>query len=234
MTAGPPRLTGWRGSVAGVHLAVSLAAGVLVGAIVAPVLGSLEAGLLAWIAMATVFLAWTWASIWPLGVHDTAWLALRQDGSRSLRDLALLAISIGTLGTVVVVIFRAHHGAPLRTALGVAAIAASWLVLNTIFTLRYARLFYTEPRGGLDFNQDDAPTFRDFAYVAFTIGMTFQVSGTTRHKADRTEFEAEDAESYAEFSIDLAYSAIEEAEYAVLEAVLAREDAAEAAQKVGP
>jgi len=178
MTAAPPRLTGWRGSVAGVHLAVSLAVGVLVGAIVAPVLGSLEAGLLAWIAMATVFLAWTWASIWPLGVHDTAWLALRQDGSRSLRDLALLAISIGTLGTVVVVIFRAHHGPPLRTALGVAAIAASWLVLNTIFTLRHARLFYTEPRGGLDFNQDEAPTFRDFAYVAFTIGMTFQVSDT--------------------------------------------------------
>ena len=87
-------------------------------------------------------------------------------------------ISIGTLVTVVVVIFRVHENPPQRTALGVAAIAASWLVVHTIFTLRYAWLYYTEPRGGVDFDQDDDPTFRDFAYVAFTIGMTFQVSDT--------------------------------------------------------
>jgi hypothetical protein len=52
----------------------------------------------------------------------------------------------------------------------------------------------------------------------------------TRHAADRAESDAED---YAAFSIDLAYSAIGEAEYAVLDAVLAREDAVAAAQKVG-
>lgn len=170
--------------MAGVHLAVSLAAGVLAGVVLTPVLGGLDAGLLAWLTTAAVFLAWTWASIWPLGDDDTAWHALRQDGSRTTRDPALLAISIGTLVTVVVVIFRAHHSPAHRTALGVAAIAASWLVLNTIFTLRYARLFYSEPRGGLDFNQDGQPTFRDFAYVAFTIGMTFQVSDTALRKTE--------------------------------------------------
>jgi hypothetical protein len=53
-----------------------------------------------------------------------------------------------------------------------------------------------------------------------------------RHAADRTESDAEDAESYAAYSIDLAYSAIEEAEYAVLDAVLARHDADEAARGV--
>jgi uncharacterized membrane protein len=31
----------------------------------------------------------------------------------------------------------------------------------------------------VDFNEDDAPDYRDFAYLAFTIGMTFQVSDTT-------------------------------------------------------
>jgi hypothetical protein len=55
-----------------------------------------------------------------------------------------------------------------------------------------------------------------------------------QHAADRTESDAEDAESYAAYSIDLAYSAIEEAEYAVLEAVLARADADEAAPAVAP
>jgi uncharacterized membrane protein len=182
MSAAPPRLTGWRGATAGLHLVVSLAAGGIAGAAVAPLLRVTDACLVASVVAATVFLVWTWASIWPLDARDTAWHALREDPSRQLRDLTLLAISLGTLVTVVVVIFRAHQNPPQRTALGVAAIAASWLVLNTIFTLRYTRLYYTEPLGGVDFNQDDDPTFRDFGYLAFTIGMTFQVSDTALRK----------------------------------------------------
>ena len=56
----------------------------------------------------------------------------------------------------------------------------SWAAVHTVFTLRYAQLFY---RGGgngsgIDFNEDDPPDYRDFAYLALTIGMTFQVSDT--------------------------------------------------------
>jgi uncharacterized membrane protein len=114
--------------------------------------------------------------------EDTAWIAVRADGSRPVRDLALIALSAGTLAAVALVIFRAHENPPTRIALGVGCIAASWLVLNTVYTLRYARLYYTDPRGGVDFNQEDEPTFADFAYLAFTIGMTFQVSDTSLQK----------------------------------------------------
>jgi uncharacterized membrane protein len=174
----PPRLTGWRSAPAGMNLMVSLVSGGIAGALAVQPFGLLTAGLLGWVLTAAVFLASTWVATWRLDAADTAWLALRDDASRLLRDLTLIVISIGTLITVVVVIFRAHENPPLQTALGVAAIAASWLVVNAIFTLRYARLYYTEPRGGVDFGQDVDPTFRDFAYVAFTIGMTFQVSDT--------------------------------------------------------
>jgi uncharacterized membrane protein len=47
-----------------------------------------------------------------------------------------------------------------------------------VFTLRYAHEYYTEPVGGIDFKTDEPPDYQDFAYVAFTIGMTFQVSDT--------------------------------------------------------
>jgi uncharacterized membrane protein len=174
----------WRTSAAGLHLVVSLTAGALAGALAGPSLGGETAGLLAWVVAAAVFLLWTWASIWSLDARDTAWFAAREDASRPVRDVAMLSISIGALVTVVVVIFRVHENPPERTALAVTAIAASWLVMNTIFTLRYARLYYAQPRGGVDFNQDDDPTFRDFAYVAFTIGMTFQVSDTTLSKTE--------------------------------------------------
>jgi len=39
-------------------------------------------------------------------------------------------------------------------------------------------LYYTGPDGGVSFNQSEAPRYADFAYLAFTIGMTFQVSDT--------------------------------------------------------
>ena len=37
---------------------------------------------------------------------------------------------------------------------------------------------YTAPVGGIDFKTDEQPDYQDFAYVAFTLGMTFQVSDT--------------------------------------------------------
>src|SRR3954451_7946069 len=174
---------GWRSAPAGVHLLVSLVAGGVVGGVTVPLLGWAAAGLTAWVAAALVFLLWTWAALWSLGVEDPAWVAAREDGSRPVRDLALIGISIGTLMAVALVIFRAHQNPPSRIALGVGCIAASWLVLNTVYTLRYARLYYTDPRGGVDFNQEeDDPTFPDFAYIAFTIGMCFQVSDTSLQK----------------------------------------------------
>ena len=54
----------------------------------------------------------------------------------------------------------------------------SWGVVHTVFTLRYAALYYHGEDGGVDFNEDDKPCYRDFAYLAFTIGMTYQVSDT--------------------------------------------------------
>jgi uncharacterized membrane protein len=182
MSPESPRLTGWRATTAGVHLAAALGVGVVIGVATGPTLGPSTAALVAWVGAAVVFLVSSWAAIWGLDAEDTAWLAAREDGTRPIRDITLLIVSVGTLATVVSVIFRAHQNPPDRTALGVAAIAASWLVVNTVFTLRYARLYYSAPRGGLDFNGDDDPTFRDFAYVAFTIGMTFQVSDTALQK----------------------------------------------------
>jgi uncharacterized membrane protein len=52
--------------------------------------------------------------------------------------------------------------------------------VHTVFTLHYARIFYgdPEPDGGIDFGTTASPSFTDFAYVAFTVGMTYQVSDT--------------------------------------------------------
>ena len=61
---------------------------------------------------------------------------------------------------------------------GVLTVAASWFAVHTLFTVHYARLYYSGEPGGINFHDPEPPRFRDFAYVAFTVGMTFQVSDT--------------------------------------------------------
>jgi uncharacterized membrane protein len=173
----------WQRVTARTHLLVSAGIGIASGAVVALTYDRLAGGLVAWAVAGSVFLGWTWTSIWPLGARDTSRVARREDPSRPARDLVLLLLAVGSLLTVGLVIVRAHESGPVRLALGVACVVASWAVLHTIFALRYARLYYTEPVGGIDFTQDPDPTYRDFAYVAFTVGMTFQVSDTDIGKA---------------------------------------------------
>jgi uncharacterized membrane protein len=76
------------------------------------------------------------------------------------------------------------NGAPRVLLIGVAVLTVvlSWTVVNTVYTLRYADLDSRSRAAGIAFDEEDGqqrPTYRDFAYVAFAIGMTYQVSDTT-------------------------------------------------------
>jgi uncharacterized membrane protein len=97
-------------------------------------------------------------------------------------DVILLAASVTSLALVFwVVAAGAPEGAVSRNVaaiLGVSTVMLSWALVHTVFTARYARLYYSSPVGGVDFNENDLPCYTDFAYLALTIGMTYQVSDT--------------------------------------------------------
>ena len=63
-------------------------------------------------------------------------------------------------------------------ALGLGSVASSWFVVHGLYTLQYAALYYGRPAGGIDFHGTTRPRYADFAYVAFTVGMSFAVSDT--------------------------------------------------------
>ena len=63
------------------------------------------------------------------------------------------------------------------TALALASVALAWSSVHTVYVLRYARLNYTRRTAG-SISTAIARTTSDFAYLALTIGMTFQVSDT--------------------------------------------------------
>jgi uncharacterized membrane protein len=62
--------------------------------------------------------------------------------------------------------------------LGLLSVVLSWAVVHTVYALKYARAYYSEPAGGIEFNEDEPPNYIDFGYYAFTVGMTFQVADT--------------------------------------------------------
>jgi uncharacterized membrane protein len=64
------------------------------------------------------------------------------------------------------------------TILAVVTVGVAWWTVHTTFVLRYAHLYYRGEDGGVDFGEDTPPDYRDFLYLALTVGMTFQVSDT--------------------------------------------------------
>ncbi|MCW2502459.1 MAG: hypothetical protein JWO79_743 [Actinomycetia bacterium] len=162
------------------RLVLSLAAGVATGAILAASDLADLSTVGGWDVAAIVFLGWAWFEIWPMGPDETARLAVREEPGRAVREALLLVASTASLVAIGLVVAGSGAGVPtaVRAGLAVASVVLSWAVVHTIFTFRYARLYYTGPDGGIGFNEDDRPQYSDFAYVSFTIGMTFQVSDT--------------------------------------------------------
>lgn len=164
-----------------VQLAVIAAIGVGVG-VPATAAGSGWAGpLIGWDVAAAAYLLWRRTMLWHLDAADTARLAVREDPNRAVADAVILVACLASLLAVGVLLAAPETwvgASELSAGLGVTSVALSWAVVHTLFTGRYARLYYTGDGGGIDFHQDAAPRYRDFAYVAFTVGMTFQVSDT--------------------------------------------------------
>jgi uncharacterized membrane protein len=137
------------------------------------------APLLAWDTAALVYALWVWSSIWHLNGNLTSKHALREDPSKAVTDVVLLCGSVASLAAVGVVLAASQSNNKVwYAAMGVASVVLSWIIVHTIFALRYAELYYFGSPGGVDFADTKEPTYPDFAYLAFTVGMTFQVSDT--------------------------------------------------------
>ncbi len=166
----------------GHRLAVSAAAG-LVAAIAVGTSGAVRyAPAIGWDVAAATFLVWVWCTIWPMDGNRTKQHATQEDPTRAVSEPLLLAAAVVSLAAVGFFLLQASSAKgstqDLLAGVGVLTVALSWLVVHTVFTLRYARLYYGGVDGGIDFNQTPPPRYGDFAYLAFTIGMTFQVSDT--------------------------------------------------------
>jgi uncharacterized membrane protein len=172
-----------------VMLALGVSAGLATGLaghwLIAPVIG--------WAVAAAVFSGWVWLVIARQDAAATQEHATLEDPGRQVADTLVVLLGVASIAAVAVALIPAAQtqGAERLglAALGLLSIALSWLLLHTLFTLRYARLYYgAENEGGIDFNQPEPPRYSDFAYFSFNLGMTFQVSDTavTDHRVRAT------------------------------------------------
>lgn len=144
--------------------------------------------LVAWNAFAAASIAFAWARILGLHARTSVREAKLQDSSRTVIFLVVIIAALASLFAVGALLVTAKGLSGGRAAshviLAVGTVVCSWSLTHTIFTLRYAHLFYRHIRGtpsdaagsGLLFPEEKHPSFLDFAYFSFVIGMTCQVS----------------------------------------------------------
>ncbi len=163
------------------RIGIALAAGWLVWALSHGAFDGTDRFLLGWDASALTYLTIVWAHLLTAG--DA--LAVAGEEDQDHWTLTLLVIAIA--GTGLTAIVKTAMSGQLDV-FSLPTVPISWLLLQTVFTAHYANqyrkgLSADAKNPGLDFPGKDTPRVWDFAYAAFTVGMTFQVSDVTTNSS---------------------------------------------------
>ena len=142
--------------------------------------------MVAWDVFAFSMLVTSWIVVFTRSPQQIRLIAEEEDGSLLYFYVIVLGATFASMITVLMLMVSGDTaGAPKEIYLPVAIIGMmlSWVMVHTNFTFHYARIYYSKQNnnpnqieGGLHFPEEDCPDYLDFAYYAFVIGMTFQVS----------------------------------------------------------
>jgi len=171
------------------RLVVALAAGIL-AALLVP-LGSagepLTHGLVGFIVWGLAFAGPLLAHVMSHDAPTTRQKVAGRDGDAAWYDIVVIIVGLASLCGVAVLLIGSNGTGTSQVVdalIGLLAVAVGWLCVHTVYVLRYARVYYASPTPPIDFNQDEDPTFSDFAYFSFNLGMAYQVSDTNLKASD--------------------------------------------------
>jgi uncharacterized membrane protein len=140
--------------------------------------------MLVWNTFAFSYIATSWVIFLKRTTAEIRKFARIDDGSRTFVTLLVLVTSFSSMFAVLLVMLtQSDADKALYIPVAITGMMASWSMVHTIYTAHYAHLFYDDAEndknmhaGGLEFPKEKQPNYVDFAYFAFVIGMTFQVS----------------------------------------------------------
>jgi uncharacterized membrane protein len=139
--------------------------------------------LVGWAVAAAVFLTWAWTIAWPADPERTRSLAVHEGEARRLVDSLIIGTAFLSLVAVIFALVRSQQKDPIGSAaaiLAVVGVVAAWALINTVYAFKYARMYYLDEHHRFDFDQDEDPSYSDFAYTAFLIGMAYSASNITQ------------------------------------------------------
>ncbi len=143
---------------------------------------------MAWNAFALTTIVLALVVICTKDPYEARRNARLQDSSATFIFTLVISAATASLLAVGLLLGSARHlsstNLAAHIALSVAAVVLSWLLVHTLFALRYAHLYFFDARkveraaisGGLIFPGKGSPDFLDFTYFSFVVGMTCQVS----------------------------------------------------------
>jgi uncharacterized membrane protein len=142
----------------------------------------------AWDMFTLAILALAWVVICTKDPYETRRNARLQDASATFLFVLVISAATASLVAVGLLLATAKNLSPTglagHIALSLTAVVFSWMLVHTLFALRYAHLYFQDAReverhavsGGLIFPGKENLDYLDFAYFSFVIGMTCQVS----------------------------------------------------------
>ncbi|KRQ25362.1 MULTISPECIES: DUF1345 domain-containing protein [Mycobacteroides] len=131
------------------------------------------------IVAAAISVVWALIVLWPMDPEQTRARASSEDMDDELGDVAMLLILVASLSAIGILLVSANdEDKGIYAGLCIGAILTVWAMLHTIYAARYARIYYQDIPGGIDFNSTVPPRYVDFYYFSFNLGMTYQVSDT--------------------------------------------------------
>lgn len=170
------------------RLMIALVVGIIVFACFFKRLTIPELALVSWIGCALTIILLNWIIILTSHPREARKIAKIQDSSLTFLFVFIITASLVSLVAIIFLLKSPKGISEIskneHILLAIGAVAVSWWLVHTVFSLRYAHLFYdtdtddggTKKGGGLDFPDTAEPDFLDFVYFGFVVGMTFQVS----------------------------------------------------------
>lgn len=154
--------------------------------------------MIGWNTFSITMLAIDWIIFFHTESKQIRTQAKVEDSSRlTIFTIVLVSTLASLLAVTLLLISNDKSHKVLHMVIAITGMIFSWLLVHTIFTVRYAHIYYGDHKtkenthqGGLDFPgeaEKDNPDFIDFAYFSFVLGMTFQVSDVqiTSHRLRR-------------------------------------------------
>jgi hypothetical protein len=117
-----------------------------------------------WSVTAGGAMAWVWSIGWPQNAEETERLAEEERRSRSTETWVVLACVASLVAVLAAgaVEQRQDTTAVAAVLLSVVGVVLAWALVNTVFALKYARMYYVgEPdHAGIDVEVGQAPLCR--------------------------------------------------------------------------